>query len=240
MISSEDHHFYEHHGVNFVSIIRAMTANLIAHRVVEGGSTITQQLVKNLFFPEAGRTMVRKLAEVIVANQLESRYSKDTILSMYLNEIYFGNGAHGIEQAAQIYFGKTAANLSLSESAFLAAVISAPSVKGAVEHRAETLDRQREILDDMVTYGYISGQQARLAKQARLTFLLQGNRIEAPPFTKYPYYVSYVLGLIHQHFEDTQIRRTGLRVYTNLDPVAQQCAEKVLAAANKTSSPRSR
>jgi penicillin-binding protein 1A len=209
--------------------VRAFCANALAGHVVEGGSTITQQLVKNLFFSDAKRTMVRKVAEAIVAEQIEARYAKPDILSMYLNEIYFGNGAHGVEQAAQTYFGKTSAELSLSESAFLAAVIKAPSLNGSVEHRPETLVRQREILDAMAAYGYVTDVEAKCAKRAPLKFMLAADRKEEPPFTKYPYYVSYVLDLIHQHFDDNEIRRTGLRVYTNLDAAAQSCAEQLLA-----------
>jgi len=229
VLAAEDHHFYEHHGVNFSSIARAFFTNALAGHVVEGGSTITQQLVKNLFFSDAKRTMVRKVAEAIVAEQIEAKYTKPNILSMYLNEIYFGNGAHGVEQAAETYFGKSAADLSLSEAAFLAAVIKAPSLNGSVEHRPETLGRQREILDAMTAYGYILDVQSKCAKRAPLKFLLAADRKEEVPFTKYPYYVSYVLDLIHAHFDDNQIRRTGLRLYTNLDPAAQTCAEQLLA-----------
>ena len=234
VIAAEDRHFYEHHGVNYSSILRAMSANLLAGRVVEGGSTITQQLVKNLFFPEARRTLVRKVAEAIVAQQIESRYSKQQILAMYLNEIYFGNGARGIEQAAEIYFGKDAASLTLSESAFLAAVINAPSVNGSVQHRQDALVRQNEILDAMEQYGYVTGVQAKCAKRASLYFHLTADRKDEPPFQKFPYYVSYVLDQVHQRYDENQVRRSGLRVYTNLDPIAQTAAEQLLAKQIKT------
>jgi 1A family penicillin-binding protein len=237
VIAAEDRHFYEHHGVNYKSILRALSVNVLAGRVVEGGSTITQQLVKNLFFPEARRTLVRKIAEAIVAEQIEDRYTKQQILSMYLNEIYFGNGATGIEQASQIYFGKTSEQLTLSESAFLAAVINAPSVIGSVQHRREALERQSEILDAMAEYGYVSPMEARIAKRSRLFFQLVADRQDGPPFTKYPYYVSYVLDVVHQRYDENQIRRSGLRVYTNLDPVAQTAAEQLLAKQIK-SAPR--
>lgn len=229
VLAAEDHHFYEHHGINFFSIMRALTVNMVNGKVLEGGSTITQQLVKNLFFPETGRTLVRKISEAIVAEQIESRYTKDEILCMYLNEIYFGNGAHGIEQAAHIYFGKSALELNIGESAFLAAVIKAPSVNGSYEHRADTLVRKNEILKAMREFGYISEAQANHGINTPIAFSLNGNRVEAAPFTKHPYYVSYVLDLVHRHFDDNQIRRSGLRVYTNLDPVAQTAAEQTLA-----------
>jgi 1A family penicillin-binding protein len=229
VLAAEDHHFYEHHGINYPSIVRALYVNFLAGHVVEGGSTISQQLVKNMFFTDSGRTIVRKIAEAIVAEQLEGRYSKQDILTMYLNEIYFGNGAHGIEPAALIYFGKSAASLTLPQAAFLAAVIKAPSVNGSLEHRAEALARQHEILDAMAEYGFISQAQAESAKQAPLNFELSKNREGSPPFTKYPYYVSYVLSLVHKQLDENQIRNAGLRVYTNLDPVAQSIAEELLA-----------
>ena len=229
VLAAEDHHFYQHHGINFPSIFRAFFVNLQAGHVVEGGSTISQQLVKNLFFNDAGRTFVRKIAEAIVAEEVENRYTKKEILAMYLNEIYFGNGAHGIEQAAKIYFAETAAQITLPQAAFLAAVIKAPSVNGRVDHRAETLDRQREILDSMAEYGYITPAQMQKAKASPLDFQLAGDREIEHLFTKYPYYVSYVLSQIRNQFDDNQIRRTGLRVFTNLDPVAQASAEEILS-----------
>jgi penicillin-binding protein 1A len=229
VLAAEDHHFYEHHGINYPSVLRALCVNFMAGHVVEGGSTISQQFVKNMFFNDAGRTIVRKIAEAIVAARIENRYSKQDILTMYLNEIYFGNGARGVEQAAQFYFGKPAALLTLPQGAFLAALIKAPSVNGSIEHRAETLVRQREILDAMAEYGLITTAQAKSAKGTPMHFEFATDRKEEPPFTKYPYYVSYVLQLVHSQFDDKQISRNGLRVYTNLDPVAQESAEAVLA-----------
>ncbi|MGH9549433.1 MAG: transglycosylase domain-containing protein, partial [Terriglobales bacterium] len=228
VLSAEDRHFYEHHGINAVSIGRALIINTMSGKVVEGGSTITQQLVKNMFFPEVGRTMVRKTAEAIVAEQVESRYSKDDILCMYLNEIYFGNGAHGIENAAQTYFGKSAADLNVPESAFLAGLVKAPSVNGSIEHRDDSIERQHDIIDGMKRDGFITDEQATTAKLQPLKFKLARNKPEARPNLKFPYYVSYVLDQIHGHYDGNQIRRHGLRVYTNLDPIAQEAAEEQL------------
>ncbi|MBK7837081.1 MAG: transglycosylase domain-containing protein [Candidatus Obscuribacter sp.] len=133
ILAAEDHHFYEHSGINFFSIIRASLANFQAGKVVEGGSTITQQLAKNLFFSDAGRTYDRKLREAYVAWDLERRYNKERILNMYLNQVYFGNNAYGIERAASRYFDKTAAGLTIAESAFLAGLVKAPSELGTVK-----------------------------------------------------------------------------------------------------------
>ena len=225
MLAAEDHHFYEHHGVNVMSVVRASIANLQAGHVVEGGSTITQQLVKNLFFTDAQRTMNRKVKEALVAYELERRYSKEKILEMYLNQVYFGNNAYGIERAASRYFDKTAAELSVAQSAFLAGLVKAPSELGLAANRKEALTRQYEILDKMVEYGYITTSQCAAAKKTKLVFKKGAN-----PLQRYPFYVSHVLELLRDRFSQAEMRRQGLRVYTNLDPQAQDLAEKTLEA----------
>lgn len=225
MLAAEDHHFYEHHGVNVLSIVRASLANLQAGHVVEGGSTITQQLVKNLFFTEAQRTMDRKVKEAFVAYELEHRYPKEKILEMYLNQVYFGNNAYGIERAASRYFNKTAAQLSVAQASFLAGLVKAPSELGQVANRQVAISRQHEILDKMVEYGYITANQANVAKKQKLVFKKGAN-----PLQRYPYYVSHVLEQLRDRFSQAEMRRQGLRVYSNLDPQAQEIAEKTLTA----------
>ena len=173
MLAAEDHHFYEHHGVNIPSIGRAVIANMLAHKVVEGGSTITQQLVKNLFFSENQRNLRtasmagldRKLKEAYLAYEIESHYSKERILQMYLNQVYFGNNAYGIDRAAARYFDKSAATLDLAQAAFLAGLVKAPSELGSTAGRSEALLRQKEIADKMCEYGYITAAQAAKAKK---------------------------------------------------------------------------
>lgn len=228
ILAAEDHHFYEHNGINFFSIGRAFLANMQAGHVVEGGSTITQQLAKNLFFSDAGRTFDRKFKEAYVAWDLERRYSKERILNMYLNQVYFGNNAYGIERAASRYFDKPATRLSIGESAFLAGLVKAPSELGTTKGRSQAISRQKEIIDKMVEYGYITQKQATEAKTQKLAFKKGVN-----PLQKYPYYISYVLQVLHERFSPAELRRQGLRVYTNLDPVAQELAEKSLNAGIK-------
>ena len=223
MLAAEDHHFYEHHGINPVSIFRALMANILARRVVEGGSTITQQLVKNLFFEEPRRNIDRKVKEAIMAWELERRYPKEKILELYLNQVYFGNGAYGIERAASRYFDRSAASLNLAESAFLAGLVKAPSELSTEANRQDAIDRQHFILDRMVEYGYVTASQAKTAKDQKLVFKKGIN-----PLSKFPYYVSYVLEILRSHFSPAEMRRQGLRVYTNLDPQAQEIAETVL------------
>jgi penicillin-binding protein 1A len=223
MLAAEDHHFYEHHGINPMSIVRAFFTNLQAGRVVEGGSTITQQLVKNLFFEDKGRTFDRKIKEAFMSYEVEQRYTKDRILEMYLNQVYFGNGGYGIERAGQRYFGRSAANLDLAQAAFLAGLVKAPSELGNPDNREAALTRQTEILGRMVEFGYITQDQAMKAAKEKLVFKKTIN-----PLQKYPYYVSFVLEQLRGRFSEAEMRRQGLRVYTNLDPAVQQLAEKTL------------
>jgi penicillin-binding protein 1A len=223
MLAAEDHHFYEHHGINFVSIGRASIANLTKGHVVEGGSTITQQLVKNLFFTDAQRTMDRKIKEGLMSWEIESRYSKEKILEMYLNQVFFGNNAYGIERAATKYFDCSAAELNLGQAAFLAGLVKAPSELGTVANRQAAFDRQHEIIDKMVEYGYITQAQANGSKAKKLVFKKGSN-----PLQKYPYYVTAVLEQLRSHMSQSEMRQQGLRVFTNLDPQVQDAAEKVL------------
>lgn len=223
MLAAEDHHFYEHHGINPMSICRALITNMQAGHVREGGSTITQQLVKNIFFEEAGRTMDRKVKEAFISAEIERRYSKDQILEMYLNQVYFGSNAYGIERAASRYFDKSAASLRLSEAAFLAGLVKAPSELGRAQHRKEALERQHEILAKMVEYGYITASQAESARKEKLAFKKGSN-----PMQKYPYYISYVMDLLRARFSNAELKQQGLKVYTNLDPQMQELAEQSL------------
>ena len=223
ILAAEDHHFYEHNGVNLFSIFRAFETNLKAGRTVQGGSTITQQLVKNLFFADAGRTFDRKIKEGYMAWNLETRYGKERILEMYLNQIYFGNNAYGIERAAKRYFNKRAAELNLAESSFLAGLVKAPSELGDEKGRSKAYARQQQIIDKMVEYGYITEKQGEDAKKIKLSFKKGSN-----PLQKHPHYISYVLEQLRDRFSQAELRRQGLRVYTNLDPTAQTLAENIL------------
>lgn len=228
VLAQEDHYFYEHHGVSFEGVLRAAVANVTARKQVQGGSTLTQQLVKNVFFPNEGRNIPLKLAEGLVANQIENRYSKDRILELYLNQIYFGQGAYGAEQAAKTYFAKSAKDLSVGESAFLAAIIKSPTQLGDRSHRLNAMKQQQSVVRKLFEYGFISERDAWDAAHEQLVFMSSKPLVPEKQFVpKYPYYTSYVA----QQLEGTvQFRRhSGLKVYTNLDQQAQKAAEKVLA-----------
>lgn len=230
VLAAEDKMYYQHGAVSAQGILRAMMANLKALRMIEGGSTITQQLAKNLFFADVDRTGVIKLAEAVAAYRLEEKYSKDELFSIYLSEIYFGNGARGIDQAAHVYFNKSAAQLTLPEAAFLAGIIRAPSYLGSKEHQNEAIIRQRQVLRAMVDCGFITQAQDLAAETADLKFNRRETARKEKPFSRFPYFTALVLESMHKRFDDRTIGLNGLRVYTTLDSQAQTDAEQTLAS----------
>ena len=165
IISVEDNHFYNHHGFDFTAIVRATLVNIQSGEIEEGASTITQQLVKNLYLSDE-QTMVRKIEELVMSLNLETRCSKDEILELYLNSIYFGSGYYGITDAAKGYFGKTPDNLNLPEAAMLAGLPNAPSLYSPYEDFKMAKKRQFIVLDTMVKNGYIDRSLAEDAKRA--------------------------------------------------------------------------
>jgi len=171
VLAAEDHRFYEHHGIDILGLARANVDNLKAGHMVEGGSTITQQLAKNVFLDWRDRSALRKMKEWVLAIELERRYSKEQILEAYLNCVYFGSGAYGIENAARIYFGVHASKLTIAQCAFLAALLKAPSDLGMPSNREEAFARQQSILNNMVQYGFITEEQERNAQSHELKVL---------------------------------------------------------------------
>ena len=175
LIAIEDHKFYEHDGISPEGILRAILANISKGEVEQGGSTLTQQFVKNTFLTHE-QTMERKIEEAILSVVLEDKYSKDEILEMYLNTTYFGAGATGIHQASKVYFGKHISRLTLEEAAVLAALPYAPSALNPLEHPIECKQRQMLVLNAMVKYGFITQDAADEAK-AEYIYLTNGSRM---------------------------------------------------------------
>jgi membrane peptidoglycan carboxypeptidase len=167
VIAVEDNRFYSHSGFDLEGIARATLVNIQTGELQEGASTITQQLVKNLFLTQE-KTWGRKAEEIVLAIDMEMRYSKEEILELYLNTIYYGSGAHGIGRAANVYFGKSPANLNLAESAMLAGLPNAPSIYSPYVHYIAAKQRQAVVLAAMVRYGYIGPSMAEEAKNASL------------------------------------------------------------------------
>ncbi|MBI1270866.1 PBP1A family penicillin-binding protein [bacterium] len=229
VVAVEDRSFYKHLGVDPSGIARAAFTNIKERDLVEGGSTITQQLMKTMFFDFNDRTMRRKILEVVMAVDIEAGYPKERILETYLNQVYFGRGAWGIEQAAKIYFDKHARDLSLAESAFLAGLIKAPSSYGNPDHSKKAIERQHQVLKDMVECGYIDEAQAEAAKKQNLVFSKKSSTRE------YPFYITHVVGLLKEEFGEDKLFRKPISVYTNLDLDAQRTAEAEMNKALKKS-----
>ncbi len=155
VISVEDHRFYEHNGIDVIAIGRAIINDIKAMSFVEGGSTITQQIAKNEYFTQE-KKITRKVAEVFVAFELEKQYTKNEILELYINTIYFGNGYYNIKDVAKGYFGKSITNLSDSECIMLAGIPNAPSVYAPTQNPELAKQRQKQVAEKMVKYGYLT------------------------------------------------------------------------------------
>jgi 1A family penicillin-binding protein len=223
-IATEDASFYRNPGVDLWGILRALAINLQGGEVLSGGSTITQQVARNLLLsPEerAQRTLVRKLRETILAWRLARTYSKDDILALYLNETYYGSLAYGVEAAAQAYFGKHVGELDLAECVLLAGLPQAPARYNPLENLQAARERQAVVLDLMVRQGYITAEQARLAREERLHFASVPFPIRAPHF------VMYVRSLLEQTLGEETLRRGGLAIYTTLDLDMLETAQRI-------------
>ncbi|ASS67833.1 MULTISPECIES: PBP1A family penicillin-binding protein [unclassified Paenibacillus] len=228
-LAIEDHRFYKHGGFDVKGMARAAAVNLESGRARQGASTITQQLARNLYLTHE-RTWKRKLKEAMYTAQLEMNYSKDEILGMYLNQIYYGHGAYGIGKAARMYFGKSAAELTLAESAMLAGVPKGPKYYSPYMDMDNAVRRQRLILKAMQDGGDITAEQAAAARAQQLAL-----RPLEPAGTggAAPYFRDYVrqtavdqLGL-----DEHLISEGGVRIYTTLDPAAQKAAEQAIRAS---------
>ena len=225
LIATEDATFYDNPGVDARAILRAVWINLRGGEILSGGSTITQQLARNLLLsPEERyeRTLSRKLREAVLAWRIARHYSKDQILELYLNEIYFGNMAYGVEAAAQAYFGKPVRDVDLAEAALLAGLPQAPAYYNPLENLEGAKDRQAVVLDLMVKQGYITEEQARLAKKEKLYFA------SAPFDIRAPHFVMYVRGMLEQELGLDRIEQGGLHIYTTLDLDLNEAARDVM------------
>ncbi|MHB9024560.1 MAG: transglycosylase domain-containing protein [Armatimonadota bacterium] len=225
ILAAEDVRFFQHHGLDWHGIARAAWVNLRARRIVQGGSTITQQLVRMELLNDR-RTLHRKLREVVLALRLERAYPKQTILERYLNIAYFGEGAYGIGAAAHVYFHKPAGKLTLAESALLAGLIRAPSAGNPHHNYPIARYRQRAILSTMQKYGWISPAQDRAARAAHLTLY----RSQGVPW-RAPYAVAGVRQELLRRYDPDFVYRGGLRVYTTINSDLQRAAERALAAS---------
>ncbi|MBX3237041.1 MAG: PBP1A family penicillin-binding protein [Nitrospiraceae bacterium] len=219
VIATEDTRFFEHPGLDIVGILRAAVTNLRhGGKKVEGASTITQQLARSLFL-SADRTFDRKLRELILAYKMELVLSKEQILEMYLNQIYFGQGAYGVAAAAQSYFGKDLGNLTLAESAFLAGLPKSPSHYSPFKAYDRAKKRQEHVLARMEDAGFISPADREQAVAEKLNFRRPGSEHLGP------YFVEYIRQLLVAKFGETMVYKGGLEVFTTLNVEMQKAAE---------------
>ena len=224
-ISTEDATFYTNPGFDTRAMLRALLSNLKERSIVSGASTITQQLARNLLFSPAERhevSLTRKLREIILAWRLTQTYAKDEILTLYLNETYYGNLAYGLEAASNIYFGKHAAELDLAECALLAGLPQNPASYNPLENLPAAEARQKDVLNLMVKHGAIAAEAAALAEGEDLQFA-------SVPFPiKAPHWVMYIRGQLEKRFGLEAIYTQGLQVYTTLDLDMQNQAQRAV------------
>lgn len=228
VVAVEDKRFFEHEGMDMRAISRAFVTNFTSGGTVQGGSTITQQLAKNVFLTQE-RTWTRKWNEVLLAKKIEENYTKQQIVEMYLNQIYFGEGAWGINRAASTYFGKEAKQLTVAESALLAGLIKAPSALAPYKHEERALERRNIVLQLMKDQALISDEiYSKAVKEPIKLLSSKPNRVDD---IRYPYYVDQIIreAMTAYGLTENEVLQGGLRIYTELDTKMQQAAEQVYA-----------
>jgi 1A family penicillin-binding protein len=229
VLASEDSHFYSHHGVNPAAVGRAAIVNLTAGSVREGGSTITMQLVKNIFLSKK-RAFTRKIVEAVLAIRLEQILTKDQILEMYLNQVYWGHNNYGVQTAARTYFDKSAANLTLGESAMMAGLIQAPEEFSPFVNMKLAKQKQKEVLGRMLEMKWISQQEYYDALQQEIKL----GKIRSFQGSALPYVTNTVAQEIIKKFGRDALLKGGMRVQTTVDAKFQLMAEETIKKWHKT------
>ncbi|MFH1823646.1 MAG: PBP1A family penicillin-binding protein [Candidatus Firestonebacteria bacterium] len=221
IIVVEDENFYKHWGIDISGIIRAFLVNVIHGRVEQGGSTITQQLARNLFLTQE-RTISRKIKEAMLALKIEYKYTKKEILQMYLNQVYFGGGAYGIETAGRIYFGKHVEELTLPECATLAGLPRAPNEYSPYKNIERAKKRRNKIIDRLVKKKFITKEEGDIAKETSIEL----HKLESK---NAPYFVEYIRQQLEEIYGNNIVYKGGLSIYTTLDLTLQDIAQRVTA-----------
>jgi penicillin-binding protein 1A len=220
-VAAEDNRFFEHHGIDPLGIMRAAFANFKAGHVVQGGSTITQQVAK-LMLVGNERNVFRKIREAILAHKIESRLKKEQILAIYANHVYLGHGAYGVQAAAEVYFGKDAKDLTVAEAAMLGGLPKAPTEDSPAGNFKRAKDRQRYVLGQMLENKFINDAQYREALQESIAIISRDvplNHIAAP------YFVEHIRKLVQAKYAGRDLYDRGLKIYTTLDMRQQRAAE---------------
>jgi len=222
VIAAEDRDFYKHNGVSVRGIVRAAWANITDTQISQGGSTITQQYVKNAVLEDPSRTLTRKLKEAVLSVKLERRYSKKQILGFYLNTIYLGRGAYGIEAAARAYFDKNATELTLGEAAYFAGIIPSPESYQPDSNPQGAVARRNRVLRVMEDLGYVSERKARKAARGRVRLAKQDDHRQRQPAA---YFIEWLRKVyLYPEYEEC-LYTCGLKIYTTLDVDMQNAAE---------------
>ena len=231
-VGAEDRSFYKHGALDPTGVMRAILVDTLARKPLEGGSTISQQLVK-ITVLQSDKTFSRKLKEAIIAYQLEHKYSKNQILEMYMNRLYYGHGAYGIGSAAKTYFGrdKQTRDLTIGQAAFLAGMIQAPSGNDPQVHYDRARSRELSVLGEMVKSGFIKQADA----SAAATEDIQKELVYDTSYreSKAPHFVNYVISKLETQFGANAMQQGGLSVYTTLNPDMQALAEQSVAAGTR-------
>ena len=221
-LAVEDVRFYQHIGIDFRGVMRALWENIRHRSVTEGGSTITQQLARNAYLSQE-QSYQRKIQEMFLALKIEHRHTKDEILELYLNQIYFGQGAYGVQAAAKTYFGKNVEDLDLNECAMLAGIPKSPNYYSPLNNLKAAQERKSTVLKQMVKYGYISASTADATAKEELHLAKP-----APKVGKANYFVDYVIQTMIDKYGADAVYKGGLQIYTTLDMDMQQKAEEAL------------
>jgi penicillin-binding protein 1A len=225
-VAAEDSRFFEHKGLDYQAIARAFLKNIEAGEIVQGGSTITQQVARSLLLFSTERSWSRKIREAILAARIERYLAKEEILHLYLNQIYLGHGAYGVEAAAENYFGKSAVELNLAEAAVLAGLPRAPSKNSPYHHPENARKRQIYVLERMVEEGYISAEQSEEALASSLEIRARQSRF----LEVAPYFTEHVRQVVENTYGRDVLYREGLQIYTTLDVKKQKAAEEAVRA----------
>jgi penicillin-binding protein 1A len=230
-VAIEDRRFWQHGALDYAGIARALFANVRAGHVVQGGSTITQQLARNLYIKKPSQTFGRKATEACLAIKLAREKSKRWILNAYVNQVFYGNRAYGVEAAAQTYFSKSSRHLTLAEAALLAGLPQAPSVFDPFHRPQQAIARRDEVLRAMLSNGYITATQYADTIADRHLHLKAGRLYTR---IREPYFFSYVRDELQRQYGSNTVRSGGLRVYTTIDPRLQRLALSAIDARCRT------
>jgi len=220
-VDAEDARFFQHTGIDIISVVRAFMKNITAGEIVQGGSTITQQVAKS-FFLSSERTYTRKIREAILSYRIEKRFSKEDILFLYLNQIYLGHGAYGVQAAAENYFGKTVGELTLAECALLAGLPQAPSRYSPFRSPAQARKRQLYVLNQMVERGHITQREAEAARDTQLDVKPVKSWFQAMT----PWYSEYIRQYVMERYGEDMLYNQGLEIHAAVNVSMQEIARE--------------